>query len=675
MMERPRFKPQEHIVYDNSGEHDLTEIASEILQPSTSPTSIPASDADDLSQGTNREEDALEVAFAVKAEADQLADEFQASLENEREKKHEWDRLLEQLRRTQTELRADLAHLASSRQDHEQALVKATQDINQTEETLDQRRRQLAEAHAQAHQWREIIYEAKKLRQSIQQHPQAPDLTLRLAQAHEAYLQTEASAMIAQKALRQGKGEQLKAQITCRRLGRVRRGVSLSGFANYLQRAPKAQAGILKKLVAQAQERGRERAGRRPATSKDPRSQVKQKRAAAKREQRKAQPRKDTMATRGDSPDQVQPGPITTGQAFPAPAHGTIGQFVPVVRQHDQRMASMSPDMQVVYQHHLDISRQRGRDAALADVSFRQALGTPTLYQAPHGAVPLPDHARLIGLRGDGFETELVAMIEGKDHLTEWLLEPSRKRNARKGRKSRLKQGALHLVLAYPDLLAGQAASGAWDRAFSYQLDSVLARFHMEGHRAAAFLHLDSASGHPHLHIVISRVRTSDWSVWSLAGRERTPALWLHGRAHTAITFGNDTLARDIDALGGWGDAAVSGEILMANNALTATRTPLEGPPITIPLQGPEAAQRLHAVGHCSDRLGGGIWRYGLGPDPEARDAWLQALGQAQKDGDHDKVRSLMSHRPPNRGGWGDGDMNLEPGRFLAYLQRITASK
>jgi hypothetical protein len=32
----------------------------------------------------------------------------------------------------------------------------------------------------------------------------------------------------------------------------------------------------------------------------------------------------------------------------------------------------------------------------------------------------------------------------------------------------------------------------------------------------------------------------------------------------------------------------------MTNNALTATRTTLAGPPITIPHQGPEAARRLH---------------------------------------------------------------------------------
>ena len=210
-----------------------------------------------------------------------------------------------------------------------------------------------------------------------------------------------------------------------------------------------------------------------------------------------------------------------------------------------------------------------------------------------------------------------------------------------------------HLVAAWGHQLHSMVAAGKLDAALAYEVALIRARLDLVGHRMLAFLHLDSDSGHPHLHVIFARVRDQDLSLWSVSGRERAPALWLHARSRTVQTLGSDALPGDVDALAGMSSSARGGERLLANDALTVERSDLHGSAVKIPVQGPQAASRMAAVGTCAQpQMAGGIWRFGLGCDPEQMRAWRASLATLKTSGDRQRIAEIIKQRPHQRGYW-----------------------
>jgi len=209
------------------------------------------------------------------------------------------------------------------------------------------------------------------------------------------------------------------------------------------------------------------------------------------------------------------------------------------------------------------------------------------------------------------------------------------------------------LVAAWSDILKDIARSGnSLEEAAAYRVDEAIARLDLAGHRVAAYWHTDSQSGHPHLHIVWARVRDEDLSVWSLESRARASVLWLHARSNTVTAAGADALPADVDALAGYSDAAVDAEVLMAHDLLTVQRRLLDGTVLKVAVQGEAAARRMAQVGSGPPQLAGGVWRFGLGPEPKQYRAWKRRMEKAELSGDKDRKKAVRAERPPVRGYW-----------------------
>lgn len=433
-------------------------------------------------------------------------------------------------------------------------------------------------------------------------------------------------------------------------------GVTAYGLTGYLGRCTASQKAILDQIAREIAEDAARSAGRKP----------RKKRTAAQKERHMLERR---AARRGVPVEALLPGDLV------------IPTLTPARRHHDQRVTSRGGGDG--YARRLATSRALGHAAAIADADHRRAC-------PPEAAVTLPpslpaalgDGARLIGFcdpcgslaaRGLGPEDLFSAGL-----LEHWLGEPASARIAAKGPKSRLTAPLIHIVAAWTPELADRARSGDLDLPFYHAFRSLTARLDLLGHRAVAVLHLDSASGHPHLHILISRVREDDHSLFSVDGSQRALALWLNARSNTALTHGNEALPADIDALAAPGKAAMAAEHLMAADGLTIIRSPVAGGKIQVPIQGPEAAKRIASVGSCSEPLAGGIWLFGVGADPKAKASWEAAMRAARRDGDVGRVAELLAAKPRNRGYCGEGALTHDgaagevgEGRLGGYLGRL----
>ena len=254
-------------------------------------------------------------------------------------------------------------------------------------------------------------------------------------------------------------------------------------------------------------------------------------------------------------------------------------------------------------------------------------------YRPAHMPFEMKNGACLIAVRGGDAIQFATSMDASSTAMEDWLGEPAIRRNLLMGGRARLKHVAGQIIAAWSPELHDLAVRGDLDVALAHQVDQLIARFGLQGHRVAAYLHVDSTSGHPHLHLNFARVRDSDLSLWSLEGRQRAAALWVHGRSNTVRLRGAEALVDDVDALGATSPAARAAELLMSSDNLSATRSLLTGHEERISLQGSAAAQRVTAVGSYHNALGGGLWKFGLGEDPEDMRRWKEEVRQATKTG------------------------------------------
>ena len=449
-------------------------------------------------------------------------------------------------------------------------------------------------------------------------------------------------------------------------------GVKSIGFSAYLQRADPAQRNVLKRIRAEAHCEGRLRAGRKPSSSPDSNTAIKKARHAEREHKRRTRPAQNARSIRAKK-----------SRAASSAANPVAKPFTPRERFHDERMRHMSPAQREKYRQRLEVSRARGHIAIEADLADLLKIPITTPYQMAHPVIKMKDPlTALVAVRGDLDAGVRQCLADGSLSFEQWLGAPAVKRNKkrlehreqlehrqhkqrkkprnRKQRRNRKKRekslrpycAAGHLLISFPKTYRAAIASGRMDAALAFQVDSVIARLGLEGHRVAAILHLDSEAEHPHLHIVFARVRMSDDTIWHLDGRSRMPALWLHARAQTARVHGIAAVPDDVDALAGGGTAALSGEVLMEHGQLQATRTGLNGEVMAIDLQGPAAAQRIAALGRCKNMLPGGIALFGLGADPEHEKAWAHDYASAKSRRDANAMKELMKRKPKKRGYW-----------------------
>lgn len=460
-------------------------------------------------------------------------------------------------------------------------------------------------------------------------------------------------------------------------------GLRASGLVRYLTRATPAARLAIQAVHQKAMAEGRVLGGRRPAATCDQEVAARRARRAERaRERRRKHPPDQTSTATDARRDQRR----EERKQHRADARAAIDTAVdgsrPAVRQHQARLAALPPDKQAAYLAHLNRARAMGRAAAVRQAEIIAAL-THRIWKNPGPAIALGNGSRLIVVRGGDAATLAAAMLSDDMGLENWLGAPALERNQLYGARARLAHAAGHLVAAWAPKLAQLAASGLLDEACAYEVDRMIALLGLEGHRVVAYLHTDSTSGHPHLHILYSRVRTADHALWSLSGRERVPALWLHARATTVLARGEEALDEDIDALGGTAPAAIAGEFLMWSDNLTATRRHLDASTEVVPLQGLAAAQRIADVGAFAGEhaLAGGMWKFGTGPNPEQVSTWRSALAAAKQTGDATKEATIIQMRPKNRGYWLEPDREAPPGhewchskRFGWYLARKRAA-
>ena len=463
------------------------------------------------------------------------------------------------------------------------------------------------------------------------------------------------------------------ARLQARIATSAKNGVATHGFVGYLERSQGPERSLLQSLLQMAQSEGRKKAGRPPASSQDPQATIKAERAAKMRNERDRDKAESNKATKPLRSNDGQVGKADVKSERPSTKGIEIGDITPITRQHEERMRSLPLEERKRYADRLQQSRAWGKEALQAEIEAYQKLGKPAVYNCPHAGIQLGPQVQLVAIRGDQCHEDLADIAAGKMPLERWLAEPAIARNKLKGKGSRLTKAAGQILIALPVGIQAKMKLLQQHRILEFMVDLAIARLSLEGHRVAAYLHLDSHSGHPHLHVVFSRVRMTDKALWNLDGRSRTPALWLHGRAQTALGFGMKTYPQDIDALGGMGEAALDGEVLMIHGNLKATRTSLDGELESIPLQGDAAAKRIHGVGRPPCPVPGGIALFGLGRDPKAESVWKTAVSDARKNLDHQRLRALMAHRPPKRGWWLDLGprgiaQNARP--FAEYLGR-----
>ena len=461
-------------------------------------------------------------------------------------------------------------------------------------------------------------------------------------------------------------------------------GIETDGFGSYLIRSSADQRSLIFDINRIAQEDGAKRAGR-PRSSNN----VKKAQRAAKARERRAieaalkrEGAQDTTNTDNSRRGKHRKQRRSTWRVKEAPA-GPLSENIafagsqPALRQNEERLARLAPDEQIIYADHLERSRIRGKHAAIQDADLRRLIPM-SVYSPPHAAIPLGEGASMIAIRGADPEQLASAFKNGLTTLETWLSEPAKAWRQKVGSRTRLRYHAGHLVAAWSPALAQKAVDGSLDSALSHEVDRVIARLDLTGHRVAAILHTDSESGHPHLHIQFSRIRESDTSLWSMEGRERTPGLWLHARSNTALAGGETALEDDVDALAGWGPAAIAGELMMADQNLAITRRSIYGMEVRVPIQGPLAAKRLAAVGSMEGSLAGGVWKFGLGRDKKEVDAWLHDLKAAQESNDQKRIDEILRNKPKNRGYWLRPTEEPPPGTawvfkrgFGWYLMRI----
>jgi hypothetical protein len=132
---------------------------------------------------------------------------------------------------------------------------------------------------------------------------------------------------------------------------------------------------------------------------------------------------------------------------------------------------------------------------------------------------------------------------------------------------------------------------------------------------------------------------------------------------------GAEALADDVDALGATSPAARAAELLMSSDHLSATRTPINGHAERINLQGQEAAQRVTAVGRFLNALGGGIWKFGLGEDPQDIRKWKAEVREATQTGNEQRLAALQANKPKVRGYWLEAAKNSEGRYELRYRE------
>ena len=587
------------------------------------------------------------------------AEVFVSSLEHSKSKQTDeasrWDAIIRRARAVverAAHLVQDLGGMvAAATHAWEQAIQLAASHKNR----LLALQREEAHAASQCAGWGDLTARLKKLLSTLR----APS---RVAAAESSYCAAVESGLHAnndlQSALKteQGAREQHRSASRYGRLvASIAEGIQSSGFSKYLSRATNEEMNVLKHVAAEAHREGCTRAGRKAsAHSSDRASKKRAKHAAAA---------------------STAPNSMPDGDAGKVTSSGGEMPFTPHQSFHARRKKRMSKSQQAAYQARVDISRERGRTAILSELKNYKKIPFTTTYQMEHPVIPLNhESAFLVAVRGDSDHSVRESLALGTLTLETWLGEPAIKRNTKR-KRARLQYGAGHLLVALPVEYRQAIITGTMDVALGHVVDSIIARLDLEGHRVAGILHLDSKSGHPNLHIVFAQVRKSDSSLWDLDGRSRTPALWIHGRAQTAKVYGVEATDQDIDALGGSGDAAIDGEVMMEHDDLVATRSLPSGKVEPIALQGPSAVRRLANVGECAQALPGGMWKFGLGPDPEKEKTWAQKLTKAKASNDHGAVRKLMRDKPKNRGWWLDFSSSSKNGKnsnweFTRYLFR-----
>lgn len=444
-------------------------------------------------------------------------------------------------------------------------------------------------------------------------------------------------------------------------LRQVATGAAAMGMGNYLARASPEAKAVVQECYREACEAGAARAGRRAEPAMDPAAEEKRRRKAERERERRraakaalaelpadARERKEVERKtkhRDDRRERRQvearaPDPVLDGSR---PRH----------RQHEERIEKAAPDKKALMTARLLTARERGHAAAVRDAAARGRHVEGT-WQNAHPPLALPDGCKLIAVRGDpGDPDDTMAAILEPGGLERWLREPAEERAKRMNGRARLVYTAGHITAAWSDILKDMARHGtSLEEAAAYRVDEAIARLDLAGHRVAAYWHTDSATGHPHLHIVWARVRDADLSLWSLESRSRATALWLHARSNTVMASGPAALRDDVDALAGFGDAAVDAEVMMANDDIVAHRRLIDGTDLEISLQGDAAAGRVARVGAGPAFLAGGVWRFGLGPDPDLYRAWKKSLAAAKRTGDMKQIDAVLEKRPPNRGYW-----------------------
>jgi hypothetical protein len=484
--------------------------------------------------------------------------------------------------------------------------------------------------------------------------------------------------------LQQREAESLAGQAAV--LRHVVAGATEMGLGSYLARARPEAKDMVHEVYREACDAGKARAGRRAQPAVDAQAEERRRRKADReRERRKAA--KQTLAVlspeerdrieaerkakhRADRSARRQvemrvPDPVLDGSR---PRH----------RQHEERIKKAEPGKQALLTARLLTARERGHAAAVRDAAARSSQ-TVGIWRNQHPSRSLPDGCKLIAVRGARSDpTDAMSAILEPGGLERWLREPAVERAKRMKGRARLVHVAGHLTAAWSDILKEMARTGtSLEEAAAFRVDEAIARFDLTGHRVAAYWHTDSTTGHPHLHIVWARVRDEDLSLWSLESRARASALWLHARSNTVMAAGAAALQDDVDALGGFSDAAVDAEVMLAHDDIVAHRRLIDGTNLKITLQGDEAVGRVARLGSGPFLLAGGMWLFGLGPDPEQVRARNSALAAAKRSGDVQQYQALLADRPKNRGYWlplrGDSaglDDVLASDHFGDYLSR-----
>jgi hypothetical protein len=438
-------------------------------------------------------------------------------------------------------------------------------------------------------------------------------------------------------------------------------GAAAMGMGSYLARASPDAKVIIQEIHRKACDEGKSRVGRRPQSAVDNEAETKRRRKAQRERERRHAAKQLLAALPEDQRKSIEaerkarhgadrrkrrqvevlaPDPVLDGSR---PRH----------RQHETRIKNAEPHKKALMTARILTARERGHAAAIRDANARQQHAAGA-WSNPHAARKLPDGCKLIAVRGGrGDPDETMSSILEPGGLEMWLKEPAAERAMRMNGRARLVHVAGHITAAWADILKDMARTGtSLEEAAAYRVDEAIARLDLAGHRVAAYWHTDSATGHPHLHIVWARVRDSDLSLWSLESRSRATALWLHARSNTVIAAGHEALRDDVDALGGFSDAAVDAEVMLANDDIVAHRRLIDGICQEIPLQGGAAVGRVARLGVGPTFLAGGMWLFGLGPDPDRVRVWKKALAAAKQSGDKQRIKAVIADRPNNRGYW-----------------------